>query len=543
MSEKNIVICSDGTGNTAVKGRGTNVFKLYEAVDVVGHLGDPSKREQVAIYDDGIGTQRVKLIRALAGAFGIGLARNVRQLYTELVRSYTPDDDIYMFGFSRGAFTVRTLAGFVNRAGILDPADLSSRELNAAVGDLYRAYRKKKPAVLERVTTPLTNGFRWLWHGLARLFSRSKKKTYTFRPADTIKFVGVWDTVDAVGFPIPGVAWVWNHVVHRFKFTDPELPACVERARHALAIDEERASFAPSLWTHDPERTEQVWFAGVHSNVGGGYPKQGMSLVTLDWMMGEAELANRGALRFTKGLREQYREGSNVGDYLYDSRSGPSIYYRYRPRNIKALCEHKKARVPVRIHHTAIGRIQKRTRGYAPGNLPGSFEIVGAAGDSMGSLKPSRKFSGANGFWKWWRQTVQVAFYFAQAGLLWLALSNSPVPDNELPKAPDSEQASEAGEPTAAAATGDASTWGRVVAWVRDAPDRLVPWLMGVAENAVAPVPGDFVQKRVVQPMFAHPKIGLPFVLVFPLCYFLGLIGRIRQEDIDSNAWRHVRLE
>ena len=433
----------------------------------------------------------------LAGAFGFGLARNVRQLYAELVRSYSSEDDIYMFGFSRGAFTVRTLAGFVNHAGILEPADFSSRELNAAVGDLYRAYRKQNPALLEYLATPLTSGFRRLWRGLARVFSGSKKKENTFRSHNTIKFVGVWDTVDAVGFPVPGVAWLWNHIVRRFKFTEPGLPDCVERACQAQAIDEERASFALSLWTHDPKRTEQVWFAGVHANVGGGYPKQGMSLVTLDWMMSQVELASGGALRFIKGLREQYREGSNVGDYLYDSRSGPAIYYRYRPRNIKALCEQEDVGVPVRIHHTAIERIRKRTRGYAPGNLPGSFEVVGAGGESKVSLqqvpqgdgtsKQPREFSGANGFWTWWRQTVQVAFYLAQVGLLWWALSSSPVPESELPNAPDAEQASVIDEL---------------------ASDRLLSWLMGVAENAVAPVPGDFVQERVVRPMFAYPRIG-----------------------------------
>lgn len=563
MSKKNIVICSDGTGNTAVKGRGTNVFKLYEAVDVVGHLHDESKREQVAIYDDGVGTQSLKLIRVLAGAFGFGLARNVRQLYAELIRSYSPGDDIYMFGFSRGAFTVRTLAGFVDSVGILNPQDFSSGALDAVVGDLYRGYRKKKPAWIEWFTTPLSSGSRRLWRAVIRFFTGAEEKKNSFHFGKKVKFVGVWDTVDAVGFPVPVVATIWNTVVHRFKFNKSHLPGCVEKACHALAIDEERASFAPTLWDHESPKTEQVWFAGVHSNVGGGYPKQGMSLVALDWMMDHAEQASGQTLRFAPGLREQYREGGNVGGNLYDSRSGPAIYYRYRPRDIQAICK-QAADAPVRVHHTAISRIMRQTRGYSPGNLPNSFEIVGRPGvkDSKVVLetappedevsKTLPEFSGANGFWKWWRQSVQVAFYIAQAGLVWLAVSNSPVPENELPKAPVPEQAAvsqpavavEAGDRVAESAIANASPVGGAVAWLKStvSRERLVPWLMAVAENAVAAVPGSFVQERLVQPMFAYPKIGLAFVLVFPLCFALGLFGRLRQEAIDSNQWRHLRI-
>ncbi len=102
---KRIVICSDGTGNTSIKGRGTNVFKLFEAVDLTSHRFDPSVTPQVALYDDGVGTESFKPLKIFAGATGFGLSRNVRQLYKELVRIYDPDNEIYVFGFSRGAFT------------------------------------------------------------------------------------------------------------------------------------------------------------------------------------------------------------------------------------------------------------------------------------------------------------------------------------------------------------------------------------------------------------------------------------------------------
>jgi uncharacterized protein (DUF2235 family) len=117
---KNIVICSDGTGNTAIKGRGTNVFKIFEAVDIYGHATVPTLKRQVAIYDDGVGTSNLKPLKIIGGAFGWGLSRNVKELYTELCRAYNPGDSIYLFGFSRGAFTVRNLAGLIVTCGIVD---------------------------------------------------------------------------------------------------------------------------------------------------------------------------------------------------------------------------------------------------------------------------------------------------------------------------------------------------------------------------------------------------------------------------------------
>ena len=136
---KNIVICADGTGNTTIKGRGTNVFKLYEAVDQTGHLVTPGLTPQVALYHDGVGTESLKWCRILTGATGWGLSRNVKQLYGELARAYAPGDKIFLFGFSRGAFTVRTLAGLIHACGILDLGKYPTNEkFDAGVEDAYR---------------------------------------------------------------------------------------------------------------------------------------------------------------------------------------------------------------------------------------------------------------------------------------------------------------------------------------------------------------------------------------------------------------------
>ncbi|MGI9072946.1 MAG: phospholipase effector Tle1 domain-containing protein [Bryobacteraceae bacterium] len=117
---KNIIICSDGTGNTGIKNRGTNVFKLFEALDLNRHGADPNLTPQIALYDDGVGTENFLPLKLWAGAFGWGLKRNVLKLYTGLVRIYDAGDRIYLFGFSRGAFTVRTLARLIAKCGILD---------------------------------------------------------------------------------------------------------------------------------------------------------------------------------------------------------------------------------------------------------------------------------------------------------------------------------------------------------------------------------------------------------------------------------------
>jgi len=369
---KRIVICSDGTGNTAVKGRGTNVFKLFEAVDLESHRSDPSKTPQVAIYDDGVGTQSFTPIKIIAGATGWGLSRNVKHLYKELSRIYDPGDEIFMFGFSRGAFTVRTLAGFIAACGLVDPSKLkvaTFEGLKRAVDDAYRAYRKcYRPALWKVFGAP------------SRDAAEEFRKSGAFDADVQVRFLGVWDTVDAVGLPF----WIGDFInltLYRFKFPDLRLTPIVERACQALAIDDERASFRPLLWEQGPddaERIEQVWFAGAHSNVGGGYPKQGMSLVALDWMLAHAQRAGMqqgdNGLRFNAVDREAFRAHASVDDKLYDPRAGLGVFYRWRIRDISGMCARHD--VPVKVHLSVLERLAHGTEDYAPGNVPGSAAVV-----------------------------------------------------------------------------------------------------------------------------------------------------------------------
>jgi uncharacterized protein (DUF2235 family)/uncharacterized membrane protein len=378
---KNIIICSDGTGNTANKDRGTNVFKLFEAIDLNGHRLNPKLPPQVALYDDGVGTESFLPLKLLGGAFGFGLKRNVLKLYTGLVRIYDPGDRIYLFGFSRGAFTVRTLCGLIAKCGILDwHRSHTTDAMRAEVAAAYRTYRR---------------GYRtWLWRmvhwksreevrQLARDAMLAFRKDHKVHEA-SIHFVGVWDTVDAVGGPFHSSDLI-NTLVHRFKFPDLELSDKIERAAQALSIDDARAAFEPRLWV-DNSRLEQVWFSGVHSNVGGGYPKQGMSLVTLDWMI---QKAAENDLRILDEDRKRYWDHGSADDKLYDSRAGLGVFYRWKPRNMQKLCTDQKAGLPPKVHLSVFERIAHGTDGYAPGTLAQNMQVVYTSSGNPDQDKPA----------------------------------------------------------------------------------------------------------------------------------------------------------
>ena len=368
---KNIVICSDGTGNTAIKDRGTNVFKIFESVDLNGHRFDPKLDPQIAIYDDGVGTERFKPLKVFAGATGWGLGRNVRQLYKELCRVYDPGDRIYLFGFSRGAFTVRTLAGLIARCGIIEAKKQpTAAKFETTVRLAYKTYRKMYRTVLME-----------LFAGKPAMdASRAFQEKYCHRQAPEVHFIGVWDTVDAVGLPFH-IGDLINSMIYRFKFPDQQLCPQIKHAYHALSLDDERDAFHPLLWEMHPKATdqevEQIWFAGAHSNVGGGYPKQGMSLVALDWLMQkarEAKPAGGEGLRFVEADRAYVHSHANVDDKLYDPRAGLGMFYRWKLRDVDAIC--RQNGVHPLVHLSVFERIAHGTEDYTPGNLPRNASVV-----------------------------------------------------------------------------------------------------------------------------------------------------------------------
>lgn len=215
---KRLVVCCDGTWNFADQPSKTNVAKIALSV----RPGSAAGREQRVYYHSGVGTLRQERLRG--GAFGMGLSRNVLDAYRFLVESYEPDDDLYLFGFSRGAFTVRSLAGLVRNSGIL------RRDHVDRTREAWALYRDR----IERPTGAATTLFR-------RTYARETP----------IRFIGVWDTVGALGIPTPDAACL-RPTVDRFNrrwaFHDTELSSWIAAAFQALAIDEERSAFRPALW-------------------------------------------------------------------------------------------------------------------------------------------------------------------------------------------------------------------------------------------------------------------------------------------------------
>ncbi|MGC0339992.1 DUF2235 domain-containing protein [Streptomyces sp. SLBN-8D4] len=260
---RHLVVCCDGTWNRADQSHKTNVAKVALAVRRRTAVGT----EQRVYYHSGVGAQRPERLRG--GAFGLGLSRNVLDAYRFLIQTYQPGDSLYLFGFSRGAFTARSLAGLVRNCGIL------RREQADRIGEAWALYRS-------RTKQPTSVA--------ATLFRQA------YAHETEIRFVGVWDTVGSLGIPVP--AQFLRPLVSRFNkhwaFHDTDLSTWVNGAFHALAIDEQRSAFPPTLWHQQKGAAEQgqelrqVWFAGVHTDVGGGEADSGLSDLTLLWMAGHA---------------------------------------------------------------------------------------------------------------------------------------------------------------------------------------------------------------------------------------------------------------
>jgi uncharacterized protein (DUF2235 family) len=260
---KRILVCCDGTWNRPDQVHGgqvccSNVTKIARCVPSVA-----SGTEQVMFYDKGVGTGRFD--RLLGGAFGWGFKKKILDVYRFLMSTYEPGDELYFFGFSRGAYTVRSTFGLIRNSGLLRP------EFAHKLNDAYNLYRRRDDASHPNAVE-------------SELFRRS----YSTEPRG--KFIGVWDTVGALGLPVGGLLQFINK---RWSFHDMTLSSWVDNAFQALAIDEHRKPFQPSVWNLSSKANgqvlEQVWFSGVHSNVGGSYPNTGLSDIPLLWMMDKAE--------------------------------------------------------------------------------------------------------------------------------------------------------------------------------------------------------------------------------------------------------------
>ena len=310
---KNLVVCCDGTWNTPDQNKNdrvapTNVVKLYNAVDT-----ESTSSQQEVYYHSGVGTEGRWLERSAGGMYGLGLSKNIMSAYLWLAQHYTPGDRIYLFGFSRGAFTVRSLGGFLTRCGLLDVSQLTTGEAYARVENAYsEGYRINEA------------GKNW-----------NPDAWQLISPAPApIHFIGVWDTVGAMGIPDDLALLNLLDKPKNWRFHDDHLEDNVRFARHAVALDERRASFTPTLWTtpvtnapcSNSDQVKQLWFPGVHCDIGGGYNECGLSDIALKWMMDEAEAKG---LRLRKAMVEQLKPDPRAP--MHDSVRGVFQALRTRP--------------------------------------------------------------------------------------------------------------------------------------------------------------------------------------------------------------------
>jgi uncharacterized protein (DUF2235 family) len=350
---RKLIICCDGTWNQRDSAKSaTNVAKMARAISPIDKQGI----SQLIYYHPGVGTGNW-LDRMLGGGFGLGLSGNIRSAYAFLVDNYRPGDEIFLFGFSRGAFTARSLAGLVGLIGVLQKIDM---ENFGQIYEIYqsRTYRKKI----------FSTDFEQAQNEIRKMFpdgeanGKNRKILEAIGAADrpNFLFVGVWDTVGALGMPWP-FSWIGGS---KIQFHDTDINENITYAYHALAIDERRGSFKPTLWTR-PIRSgqarrqalEQVWFSGVHSNVGGGYDDPGLSDIAFLWMVAKAASAaeEKGdrPLAFEEGyLREKIDHGMGA---LIDSRKR---LFKMLPQAIRQVAAPVKegSETCERIHRSVFDR-------------------------------------------------------------------------------------------------------------------------------------------------------------------------------------------
>jgi uncharacterized protein (DUF2235 family) len=260
---KKLVLCADGTWNTPhgyeVAVNDTNVRKLFCALT--------TDESQQPFYDSGVGTNGTPIDHLAGGAMGEGLFQKIQECYRFLTDAWSPGSSVYLFGFSRGAYTVRSLGGMIARFG------LPTKNLDdQSAARVFAAYRERDPEKQAAMKYQL-------------------ELQYDIQEA-AVRMIGVWDTVGSLG--IPGMLFELFDE-KKYGFLDTSLHPCVEKAYHAVSIDERRLQFEPTLWTNpdgsdrmNDAHMQQVWFSGVHCDVGGGYSPSDLSDIPLAWMMRKA---------------------------------------------------------------------------------------------------------------------------------------------------------------------------------------------------------------------------------------------------------------
>lgn len=310
---KNIIIFSDGTGQKGGKGNNTNVYKLFNIIE-------DRTQNQIAYYDPGVGTDWKKITGSLSGR---GMSKNILECYTFIFENFEAGDQIFLFGFSRGAATVRSLSAFIHYFGVLPKSrpDLIKKA--------FKIYKRSSAKNVEAKAREFVNKHHTMW--------------------TKIRFIGVWDTVAALGFPIKWVS-VFLDTFFSHKFHNLELSESIEFARHALSIDDRRKTFHPQIWKPTSKQVEnetvkQVWFSGVHTDVGGGYDNPELSNITLKWFLKEA--INKGLIIYEKSAVYQTIIKSEIDENGFmETEQDGSLGWIYRDKqrvwlNDEEICIHE----------------------------------------------------------------------------------------------------------------------------------------------------------------------------------------------------------
>ena len=352
---KRLVICCDGTWNRAdqtTNGKPcpTNVFKI--ASRIAKH--DAGGRAQELFYDQGVGTGNA-LDRWTGGAFGDGLEDNIYDGYRFLILNYEPGDEIFLFGFSRGAFTARSLAGMIRKCGIL------SRPMIGRYRETLDLYRDRHH--------PDDDG--------PRAFRRAA--SVNGDAGTPIKLIGVWDTVGALGIPLRGLRFLTRR---DYQFHDTELSGSIEHAYHALAIDEKRAPFEPTLWCYKPkenQHVEQTWFCGVHSDIGGGYAESELSDLALEWMI---DKSGNAGLAFDPEAAAALPTHGDFRGRVHNSKTGLYLFTKGDDRPVglspdATTCANARMPDPTQQLHASVRQRWDADTGYRPKGLRDYFARMG----------------------------------------------------------------------------------------------------------------------------------------------------------------------
>ncbi len=312
---KSIIICADGTWNRPEEEIGkdfpTNVLKFSRGIRPRNNNGEA----QIIFYDWGIGSYHQHIT---GGAFGAGLDKIIKDCYRFIIHNYNKGDRLYFFGFSRGAYTVRSLCGFINNCGII------KNEHGNRVEQAYNLYRNRDIHPKDEV-------------------SMKFREYYAHADKTEIHFVGVWDTVGALGVPLS----VFSFVNDKHMFHDLKIGKNIITARHALSVDEMRADFRPTIWNSQKSRDlKQVWFPGVHSDVGGGYEPDSdgaiLSNISLHWMIKEAKEAGLSFYSFMQN------EKQNPLATKHEEYKGK---YKLLGKHLRKIHQHTKVHISVKIRY------------------------------------------------------------------------------------------------------------------------------------------------------------------------------------------------